>query len=319
MSEKLGLVPIAPRSPLAPAYKSSAAISVEPESSEGYAYLRAYWNIVLKRRWTVLIVLAVLTTLVAVISFKMEPVYQAVARVEVEAETPNIQSLNDFDRTLPTDQLFLETQVKVIQSDQLAWRTIRQLRLGNNPAFSRNVDPPDGKNGDAHLELQANQIKAFADDLRVDRVANSRLIELKFESADSQLAAQVANTLVNNYIEYNFRKKYDATRQASSWMEQQLDELKAKVERSQQTLVDYERQYSIVNVSDKQNVTEQRLADLTRDLTVAQSDRLEKESLYEMVRANENQVALLAQAGRKTRRPQGRLRRCPGPVRAQLP
>lgn len=78
-------------------------------------------------------------------------------------------------------------------------------------------------------------------------------------------------------------------------MEQQLDELKAKVETSQQALVDYERQYSIVNVGDKQNVTEQRLADLTRGLTVAQSDRLDKESLLEMVRSNETQAALLAQ------------------------
>jgi capsular exopolysaccharide synthesis family protein len=116
-----------------------------------------------------------------------------------------------------------------------------------------------------------------------------------FESADPQLAAKVANTHISNYIEYNLRKKYDATRLASGWMEQQLDELKARVEKSQQTLVDYERQNSIVNVSDKQNVAEQRLADLARDLTVAQNNRLEKESLYEMVRANENQVALLAQ------------------------
>jgi capsular exopolysaccharide synthesis family protein len=295
MSEKSELVPIEPRSPLAPPYRNGGTIAGEPESSEGYAYLRAYWNILFKRRWTVLTVLAVLATLVAIISFKMEPVYQAVARVEVEAETPTIQSLTDFDRTLPTDQMFVDTQVKVIQSDQLAWRTIQQLRLGDNPAFSRDVDRPDGKSGDVRSALQANQIKAFFDDLRVDRVANSRLIEVKFESMDSQLAAQVANTLLNNYIEYNFRKKYDATRQASGWMEQQLDELKAKVEKSQQALVDYERQYSIVNVSDKQNVAEQRLADLTHDLTVAQSDRLEKESLYGMVRANENQVALLAQ------------------------
>ena len=295
MSEKSELVPFEPRSPLAPPYRNGGTHSVEPESSEGYAYLRAYWNILFKRRWTVLTVLAVLTTLVAIISFKMEPVYQAVARVEVEAETPNIQSLNDFDRTLPTDQMFVDTQVKVIQTDQLAWRTIQQLRLGDNPSFSRDVDRPDGKNGDSRSALQANQIKAFFDDLRVDRVANSRLIEVKFESMDSQLAAQVANTLINNYIEYNFRKKYDATRQASGWMEQQLDELKAKVEKSQQALVDYERQYSIVNVSDKQNGAEQRLTDLTHDLTVAQSDRLEKESLFGMVRANENQVALLAQ------------------------
>ncbi|MBI4166168.1 MAG: polysaccharide biosynthesis tyrosine autokinase, partial [Acidobacteria bacterium] len=196
---------------------------------------------------------------------------------------------------LPTNDIFIETQVEIIQTDQLAWRTIQQLRLGEDPAFIRNTKFLEANGADGRALLQTQLIKAFYDHLFVTLVRRTRVVEVKFESSDPQLAAQVANSLVNNYIEYNFRKKYDATRQASGWMEQQLDELKAKVEKSQQALVDYERQYSIVNVSDKQNVAEQRLADLTRDLTVAQSDRLEKESLFEMVRENESQVALLAQ------------------------
>ncbi|MBI4166008.1 MAG: hypothetical protein HY508_09785, partial [Acidobacteria bacterium] len=287
MSDKPELVPFDPQSTLAPAYRSGPSFLAESGGPEGYAYLRAYWNILLKRRWTVLTVVIVLTTLVAIISFKMEPMYQAVARVEVEAETPNVQSLNDFDRPLPTNDIFIETQVEIIQTDQLAWRTIQQLRLGENPAFMSKTNLLEGNGIGRHALLQAQLIKAFYDHLFVTLVRRTRVVEVKFESSDPQLAAQVANTLVNNYIEYNFRKKYDATRQVSGWMELQLDELKAKVEKSQQALVDYERQYSIVNVSDKQNVAEQRLADLTRDLTVAQSDRLEKESLFEMVRENE--------------------------------
>ena len=69
----------------------------------------------------------------------------------------------------------------------------------------------------------------------------TRMLAVSFESPEPQLAAKVSTSLVNYYIDYNFRLKYDATRQASSWMEQQLDELKAKVEKSQQSLVDYER------------------------------------------------------------------------------
>src|SRR5206468_6397993 len=122
----------------------------------------------------------------------------------------------------------------------------------------------------------------FKKHLSVVPARNSRMVELNFESTDPHLAALVANAHVNNYIEYNFHKKYDATRQASSWMEQQLDELKAKVEKSQQAMVDYERQNAIVNISDKESVVEQRLADLSRDLTNAEGDRVQKESLYEL-------------------------------------
>ena len=138
-------------------------------------------------------------------------------------------------------------------------------------------------------------MKPFRRALHVQKVRDSHVVNVSFESADPELSARVANSLADNYIESNFRQKYDATRQASGWMEQQLDELKAKVEKSQQALVDYERPNAIVNISDKESVVEQKMADLSRDLTTAESERLQKESVYELVSSNESQVASVAQ------------------------
>ena len=101
------------------------------------------------------------------------------------------------------------------------------------------------------------------------------------------------NTLVDNYIEYNFRTKYDASRQATGWMEQRLDELKVKVEKSEQAMVDYERQNNIVSVGDKQTVAEARLDELNKNLSTAQAERLSKESIYKMVAENEAQVGFI--------------------------
>jgi capsular exopolysaccharide synthesis family protein len=271
------------------------AQDIEAEPFASYSYLPAYWNIVRKRRWTILSVALILTTLVALFSFKMKPVYQATARVEVEAETPQFQSLNGGYATIPTDNSFLQTQVNVLESDNLAWQTIQQLKLEENPAF---LPAPSrfalgGQESPKQTETQL--IKLFQSRLNVDLMRDSRVLAVSFESTDSRLAAEVANALVKNYVEYNFRTRYDTTRQASGWMEQQLDELKAKVEKSQQALVDYERQNAIVNISDKQNVVEQRLASLSQDLTAAENDLAEKQSLFELVKANPSQVAMLAQ------------------------
>src|SRR5260370_41728095 len=123
----------------------------------------------------------------------------------------------------------------------------------------------------------------------------SRVVQVSFESTDPAVAARVANSLVDNYLDYNFREKYDATRQASGRMEEQLDELKAKVEKSHQELVDYQRQHAIVDVNDKQSVVEQRLGELSTQLTTAQSDRIQKEALYTQVQSNPEKVASLAQ------------------------
>lgn len=265
---------------------------------EPSAHLRSYWEMLVKRRWTVLTVMFVVTTVAAVTSFRQIPIYVATSRVEIDAENSQLQALNNVLQTggdWQIDDAFLQTQVKVLESDNLAWQTIEGLRLEQNPAFA----PADAQTVSLKeknpIAWQVMLERKFRDCLRVELVRDTRMLEVSFESPNPQLAAQVANALVSNYSEYNFHKKYDATRQASGWMEQQLDELKAKVEKSQQALVDYERENEIANTSEKQNVVEQRLSDLTRDLTEAQNARLQNESLYQLVQSNESQVAFIAQ------------------------
>ncbi len=270
-------------------------LGIDVQDFEGFSYLQTYWNIVNKRRWTIATVAFIAALLVAIASFKMMPIYEATARLDIEADTPQIQSLNDLYRQLPTDDAFIGTQIQVLESDNLAQRTIEQLGLARDPAWALVVGPG---NNEPPVQLQASEdrlLGPFKHRLHVQRVRDSHVVNISFESPEPGLSAKIANSLANNYIEYNFRQKYDATRQASGWMEQQLDELKAKVEKSQQALVDYERQNVIVNISDKESVVEQRLADLSRDLTNAEGDRVQKESLYELVRSNESQVAFVAQ------------------------
>src|SRR5205807_10519497 len=136
-------------------------------------------------------------------------------------------------------------------------------------------------------------VQGFQSRLHIENRKDTRLLEVSFESSDPALAARAANSLVNNYIEYNISTKYDATRQATGWMEQQLEELKVKVEKSQQALVNYERQNNIVNIGDKQGVAQARLDDLNKNLTTLQTERLQKQSAYEMVQANEALVGFL--------------------------
>jgi len=298
MTEHEGLVPTERRLPERVHRRPDSVIDSGPEGAEGYSYIRAYWLILLKRRWTVLTVMVALTTVVAIVSFKTQPTYQATARVEVEPDTPEIMTLQDIYRGEPgySDETFLQTQVNVLKSENLAWRTVQQLGLAEKAEFAEPI-------GGAHAPAvspsaeQNGLIQAFRGHLRVALMRDSRMVEVTFESTDPQLAARAANALVNNYTEYNFHQKYDATRAASGLMEQQLDELKAKVEKSQQAMLDYERKNLIVDIGDKQSVVDQRLSGLSNDLTAAQADRMQKQSLYELVSSNNSEAALIAQDG----------------------
>jgi capsular exopolysaccharide synthesis family protein len=294
MAENEELAPIERGSPERVKPRADSLIELGADAPDSYSYIRTYWLIFLKRMWTILAAALVMATVAAIVSFKTQPVYEATARVEVEAETPEIQSFNDLFRDMSgwNDETFLQTQVNVLKSENLAWRTVQQLGMGGKAEFGGGGERPQA---DSQTAAQNGLIQAFRGHLRVQLMRDSRMIEVTFDSTDPQLAARAANALVNNYSEYNFHQKYDATRQASGWMEGQLDELKAKVEKSQQAMVDYERQNVIVNVGDKQTVVEQRLAALSTDLTSAQSDRMQKESLYDLVNSNPSQAGFTTQ------------------------
>src|SRR5208282_6482488 len=126
-------------------------------------------------------------------------------------------------------------------------------------------------------------------------VKDTRILAVNYESGSPELAASIVNHLINNYIETSIQERVDFTRRASGIMEQQLQDLKLKVEKSQQNLIDYERQNLIVNVGDKQTINDQMLEQLTRDYAVAESDRVQKESVYELAKANEGQVGIIMQ------------------------
>ena len=82
-------------SPHSPAFP---AFGTDVQDFESFSYLQTYWNIINKRRWTIVTVAFIVALLVAIASFKMVPIYEATAHLDIEADTPQIQSLNDLYR-----------------------------------------------------------------------------------------------------------------------------------------------------------------------------------------------------------------------------
>ena len=99
----------------------------------------------------------------------------------------------------------------------------------------------------------------FKDGLTVEPLKDSRILAVSYECGNPDMAANVVNHFIDNFRDSNFQERYEFTHRASSGMEQQLEELKTKMEKSQQALVDYERQNLIVNVGDKGTINDERL------------------------------------------------------------
>src|SRR5271170_6386458 len=174
-------------------------------------HLLDYLIVLRKHQWLIATFLLTVVTVVTIASFKMKPVYQATARVEVDKESQNNMQFTDqaaYDDYVDAET-YVETQTKILQSETLALMTIKSLDLARYPEFGGAPNSIAWQHASASPSRPAI-LGAFLGRLVVKRVPNSRLIEVQFAAEDPQLAAQVVNTHLQNYVEENFRSKYDA-------------------------------------------------------------------------------------------------------------
>ena len=101
-------------------------------------HLLDYLIILRKHQWLILTFLLTVVTVVTIASFKMKPVYEAAARVEVDKESSQntlpFQDANAYDEYVDMDT-YLETQTKILESETLAFQTIKSMDLERYPEF----------------------------------------------------------------------------------------------------------------------------------------------------------------------------------------
>src|SRR5262249_31418741 len=260
------------------------AFDLSPREPHLYDYLL----ILRKHQWLILSFLLAVVTIVSIATFRMQPGYSTTARIEIDRENSNVlpfQGADSYDFIMDMDN-YIETQSKILTSETLALQTIRSTGLASHPEYASAEGPSEAlASGSLANHKRPPELAAFLGSLSVKRVPNSRLLDVTFESTDPQLAARVVNAHIENFRDQNCRSRYQAIAQASSWLADQLDELKVKVQRSEDARLEYERKNQIWELDDKQNVTTQRLSDLNKELTDAQSERMKKQALYDFVRS----------------------------------
>jgi len=287
--------------------RALAAPSEVLEAEETPALL-AYWQVIRKRRWTILTTFFVLFTVVLIGTLKQKPVYRAKALLEIEKENPNLLTMQELFELMSVSDTFLETQYKVLESNSLARRVIEQLQLEKLEEFNppkewlssrKNKTTPSATQtfavGDsaAKRDPEAYQavLKRFQERLTIEPVKRSRLVAVSFESHDPEMAARVVNSLASSYIEQSLEVRWEATQKASEWLSQQLVGMKAKLEKSEEELQKYARESGLLFLESEkgnpENIVNERLRQLQEELTRAQAARFEKESLNRLVQAGD--------------------------------
>src|SRR5437879_4038499 len=218
------------------------------ELSPRESHLYDYLLILRKHQWLILSFLLAVVTIVAIATFRMEPVYTTTARIEIDRENTNIlpfQGADSYDFMMDQDN-YIETQSRILTSETLALQTIRNSGLIPHSEMQGGPSASEAiTSGSLANHRRPPELGAFLGSLNVKRVPQSRLLDVSFESTDPQLAAQILNAHIQNFMEQNFRSRYDTTAKATLWLADQLSELKVKVQNSEDARLTYERQHQI--------------------------------------------------------------------------
>jgi polysaccharide biosynthesis transport protein len=253
-------------------------------------HLYDYLLILRKHQWLILSFLVAVVTIVTIATFRMQAVYVATARIEIDPSSANIlpfQGMDPYGYEMDLEN-YIETQSKILTSETLALQTIRSSGLGARPEYASPNGPSEALAiGSLENQKRPPELGAFLGSLGVKRVPTSRLMDVSFESTDPQFAARIVNEHIRNYQEQNIRSHYDETTRATTWLRNELDELRIKVQESEDQRIAYERKNQIWTLDDKSNITSQRLADVNKALTEAQEERMRKEALFQFAKAGD--------------------------------
>ena len=254
---------------------------------------------VVRRRKRIICSCIILTLLLAGLYCTFSPRrYEAMARLAIDHDNANALGINSSDplNLFGDPMITQETQVRIMQSDTVAWDVIRQLRLDKNPEFARQKaenhnQPLENLSPTSRVAL----LKAFHSRLQVTTVPKTWMIEMRFRSKDPKLAADIVNATTNAYLERNFRTRYNATMQASDWLTKQLDDLKQRVQSSQQQFVEFQKKNGIIGADETHNIILSQLDELNKGLATAQAERILREARYrEALSADPRVIAEIA-------------------------
>jgi polysaccharide biosynthesis transport protein len=302
-----------PRFELTELIRSTSLIPGAPVSLERSFTWEQAQRVLQKNRDFALVFALIATAVITVAAFVIRDVYRPTARLEIDPPGTGINTLHEIEYLRETDnQDYLETQAQVLQSDALAIGVIRALRLDHNPELvskkdlakygqprqGGNLAPPAAPAEETFLQtqfeladrtpLESIALEGFQRRLSVSPIRNSRLIEVSYASHDPRLAQLVTNTLVTKYIDQNYRNRYTTTMEASAWLSTQLNDLREKVQQSNQAVADYQKKYGFVEADDRDVPLAQLMADVSHQFSDASAGRMEAEAYVRMIDLGES-------------------------------
>ena len=249
------------------------------------------------------------------------PQYVAEAVLALDSRKVQVIETDAVVSRLPQDAAALRTELDVLSSRSMAERVADRLDLVQEDRFLRELSLPHsswrqilailrpataresvakgpdqgGLDGEAagepagNLENDGQQppiSRAVAVDwllggLRVTNDGRSLTISVSFQSQDPELAARIANSYAESYLDDQVEMKLRATRDASAWLSQRLADMRQKLEASEAAVQQFQHEAGLTETNGI-TIAGQQLIELNSQLIAARAERTQAESRMRM-------------------------------------
>lgn len=277
--------------------------------------LEYYFKVLQRAKWRILSLAFIITLLATVIVFSVTPKYTASATLLIQSEQANVVSIEEVYGLDSGRKEYLFTQFEILKSTEIAQRVVDKLALTSHPEFDpdlqENAFDLVGKVKGAlsfipkkeyqytkeELEFAKKRlvVAEFVSRLAITPIRKTQLVTISFVSESPELAAKVVNTLAEVYIESHLESKLEMTEKASTWLNERLSGLKAKVDASEKALQDYQNQEQLIDIDGVKSLEAKELQELNLRLSAARQQLNQNEHLYQLVQQKRGDVnALIA-------------------------
>lgn len=230
---------------------------------------------------------------VAVLVSLAEPrVYRAAATLEVQGLNENFLNLRDVDPAaapaITTNDIYVKTQAEILRQDAVIEPVIEKLKLTERPEFQPRLTLWDRLRGVTTPPDSAAGAKQYATDLakqnlKIEPSQDSQIVRIAFEARDPQLAANFANTLAKTFIDQNVDGRRRAAQQVQEWLAPRIQELRGKLQDSENTLDQYTRSSGLILTPEQDTLATDKARGLQNELSKAQADLIAKRADYDLV------------------------------------
>jgi capsular exopolysaccharide synthesis family protein len=290
--------------------------NTSPDETRG---IRENWRKIRKRKWLVLAVTVIATTIVTVESFRTKTSYQATVMVALNNDNPAVVKLGKTVLGLDNNER-LKTDLLLLRTYPLLAKVVVRYRLNEDPAFlqaddrktvmdaartiigkfrgavgqggpgglSNSDSPPpqiDGQLSHEEVERLTPYIAKLDASLYVSQVEETRAIQISFTHTDPAAASKIANGVAQVFVDESFASKTAKSSNSATWLDRTTRQLKAQMEEAEAVLADYSKNNGIFfSTDEKQNLVVGKLADLYDRSLKAEVNADSKASLYEEVK-----------------------------------